>query len=67
MTCLAIPSNFVCWRDSFVICQCLYICIEQIGNIRSFVSGESGYGRGAQQQHGTCEKKFFLYDLKVLN
>ena len=54
-------------RGDFLSCQCLYICIEQIGNIRFFVSGKSGYGSSSQQQRGTCEKKFFLYDLKVLN
>ena len=61
---MALTSNAFFY--SFVKRQCLYICIEQIGNIRFFVSGESGYGSNCQQQHGTREKKFFLHDLKVL-
>ena len=62
----AYGAYFECVFYSFVKRQCLYICIEQIGNIRFFVSGESGYGSSSQQQCGTREKKFFLYDLKVL-
>ena len=46
----------------FISCQCFYIGIHEIGHVRSFVSGESGYGRGDQQQRGTREKKFFLHD-----
>ena len=61
----AYGAYFECVFYSFVKRQCLYICIEQIGNIRFFVSGESGYGSNCQQ-HGTREKKFFLHDLKVL-
>ena len=63
----AYGTYFECVFYSFVKRQCLYICIEQIGNIRFVVSGESGYGSSSQQQRGTREKKFFLYDLKVLN
>ena len=49
-------------RVDFLSCQCLCVCIEKFGKGCFFVSSESGCGSGGQQQRGTCEKKFFLYN-----